>query len=165
MKNFHLGLNLEGYLVAWALFCCICILILGFEFKTMIQIYKVYFCFLFVPWKLVSFLISSVILIGVVPIMHDRSWDYIDASFMSVLTFLTSPWSIGVIFRSFKHNTPRNHVVLAVCIMCFSASWSYDLYNYIKDGTKIESVSFAFGRNPDHFSIYSTPHDFLPGPL
>ncbi len=125
---------LINYLAVSVSICGLCLLAAMADGKRFISLYKGYCDFLAVPWKIATFFISSSILMGVVPYVHDRSWDYLDSFFMSVLTFVTSPWAIAIIFRSFKYKLPALHLVCAVCCMLFSASWSYDLYNYLKYG-------------------------------
>ena len=121
-------------MAVWGSICSVCLLAAMADWKRFIKFYRGYFHFLVIPWKLVTFFISSGILMGLVPYVHDRTWDYFDSFFMSVLTFFTAPWAIAVLFRGFKHKLPTLHLLSAICCMLFSASWSYDLYNYLKDG-------------------------------
>jgi hypothetical protein len=53
---------------------------------------------------------------------------------MSILTFLSAPYAIGVLVRSFKRHHSLAEVGFALCLWLFSASWSYDLYLYLRDG-------------------------------
>lgn len=73
-------------------------------------------------------------IVVIAPYTGDPTWDYVDASFMSVLTFITAPWSVGIIVRSLKSKSFNKALVLAICLWMFSASWSYDLYLLIRDG-------------------------------
>jgi hypothetical protein len=70
----------------------------------------------------------------IAPYSGDYTWDYTDGLFMSVLTFVTAPWSVGIFFRSLKHKVPMTQVFLAFCLWMFSASWSYDGYLLLRDG-------------------------------
>ncbi|HWR88383.1 MAG TPA: hypothetical protein VN277_08190 [Acidiferrobacterales bacterium] len=54
---------------------------------------------------------------------------------MAVLTFSTAPCSVGTLYQSLLDwRTPRQAFV-AACAWMFSASWSYDLYLLLRDGT------------------------------
>ena len=68
--------------------------------------------------------------------LHRRPylWDYVDALFMSILTYFTAPWSIGIIYKFIKREIQFTHFYVAFCVWMFSASWSYDLYLIIRDG-------------------------------
>jgi hypothetical protein len=54
---------------------------------------------------------------------------------MSLLTYLTAPWTIGVLFKTLKRELSFKHAYVAFCVWLFSASWSYDLYILIRDGS------------------------------
>jgi hypothetical protein len=53
---------------------------------------------------------------------------------MSILTFVTAPWAIGVLYRSLRRRLPAKKTFVAFCAWMFSESWSYDLYWFIRDG-------------------------------
>lgn len=90
--------------------------------------------FLFQPWKIATFAIATGGFIIIGPYSGDPTWDGMDALFMSVLTFLTAPWGVAMLYR-FKHEPrPGLSVFLAAVLWMFSASWSYDLYIYGRDG-------------------------------
>jgi hypothetical protein len=95
---------------------------------------KSYWTFLFKPWKLCTFFLAAFGLTAMAPYTVDPTWDYVDSLFMSILTFTTAPWSVGVIYKAFKRQVPAKSVYVAVCLWLFSASWSYDLYILIRDG-------------------------------
>jgi hypothetical protein len=93
-----------------------------------------YWRFLFIRWKVITFLIASTGMTVIAPYTGDPTWDYFDAAFMSVLTFLTAPWSVGTIYKMVKKELPLKQGFVAACLWMFSASWSYDLYILIRDG-------------------------------
>ena len=93
-----------------------------------------YWTFLCKPWKLCTFILAASGLTIIAPYTVDPTWDYVDSLFMSVLTFTTAPWSVGVIYKSFNGRVTLKCVYVAVCLWLFSASWSYDLYILIRDG-------------------------------
>ena len=93
-----------------------------------------YFRFLGVSWKLVTFAIAGIAMTVVAPYTVDPTWDYYDAAFMSVLTFLTAPWSTGTLYLALRGRTGFKQAYVAACLWMFSASWSYDLYILLRDG-------------------------------
>jgi len=93
-----------------------------------------YWRFLFVPWKLTTFAMAAAGLILMAPYTGDPTWDYTDAAFMSVLTFLTAQWAVGVIYKTARRELPIHHSLVAACVWLFSASWSYDGYLLARDG-------------------------------
>ena len=96
------------------------------------ELWAAYRPFLFVRWKLTTFVIAAGILTVIAPFSNDPTWDYPDSIVMSVLTFLSAPWSVGVLFRRRSRFDER---FLAVCLWGVSASWSYDLYMWWRDGS------------------------------
>jgi hypothetical protein len=53
---------------------------------------------------------------------------------MSVLTFATAPWAVGILYLAIRRKVEILQVYVAICIWMFSASWSYDLYLVLRDG-------------------------------
>lgn len=95
---------------------------------------KKYLDFLFIPWKVITFLVATCGLVFVAPYVNDPTWDRVNSLFMSVLTFLTSPWVTGILFLSLKNRYFDRKTLFAICLWMFSASWSYDLYLLLRDG-------------------------------
>jgi len=93
-----------------------------------------YWVFITVRWKWITFMVSMTGMTVIAPYTGDPTWDYFDAIFMSVLTYLTAPWAIGIIYQWLRGRQPIKLLYIAVCCWLFSASWSYDLYILIRDG-------------------------------
>src|SRR6185312_8959265 len=53
---------------------------------------------------------------------------------MSLLTFLTAPWSIGLIYQVFAGRRPLRYLIVASALLFFSSSWFYDGYLLWRDG-------------------------------
>ena len=53
---------------------------------------------------------------------------------MSILTYVTAPWAIGVIYRCFTGKVGWVQLYVATCAALFSFSWSYDVYLLFRDG-------------------------------
>ena len=93
-----------------------------------------YFRFLFVPWKIATFLVAGAVMTLAAPYSGDYTWDYIDAGAMSIMTFLTAPWTTGVLYRFIKGKESSKKAFVALCVAMFSFSWFYDGYILLRDG-------------------------------
>jgi hypothetical protein len=87
-----------------------------------------------VNWKLATFLLGAVGSAIIAPYTGDPTWDYVDASFMALFTFISAPWSIATIWKSLRGERRLWELFAAICLWLFSASWSYDLYILRRDG-------------------------------
>jgi hypothetical protein len=90
--------------------------------------------FLIEPWKLITFLVSGISITLAGPYTSDPTWDHINGGFMSILTYLTAPWAIARFYQWIKARISTIEVLPAVGLMLLSASWSYDIYLYWRDG-------------------------------
>ena len=122
------------YLIGWMIFCCLNLFFLIKIPSHFTITSSEYARFLLRPWKVATFAIALSGIVLIAPYTGDPTWDYVDATFMSVLTFMTAPWSIGIIYQSFKSRLFNKSLLLAICLWMFSASWSYDLYLLVRDG-------------------------------
>jgi len=122
------------YISFWATACLLAIALYILKRESFTYICKGYWRFLLKPWKVVTFIIATAGLTLIAPYTGDPTWDYTDALFMSLLTYLTAPWAIGVIYKFIKRELPFKYAYVAFCTWMFSASWSYDLYLLIRDG-------------------------------
>jgi hypothetical protein len=52
---------------------------------------------------------------------------------MAILTFLTAPWSIGLIYLVFVGRRPVRYLVIALALLLFPSSWFYDGYLLWRD--------------------------------
>lgn len=99
-----------------------------------------YRTFLAEPWKLVTFGVAWAAFVFLAPLTGDPTWDWIDATFMSLLCFATAPWVVGVFARLLPSvrgdatGPTRVEVYVAVIAWLFTASWSYDGYLVLRDG-------------------------------
>lgn len=122
------------YLFLWGIACVIALVFLVRQRKVL-ELFKVsYWRYILQIWKVVTFVIATIGLVVLAPYTGDPTWDYIDATFMSVLTYVTAPWVVGVLYRNYKKMHSWGQVYIAFCLWMFSASWSYDLYLLIRDG-------------------------------
>lgn len=107
---------------------------MGQNYKSIILFQRNYWDFLKIKWKLVTFIIALSAFVILAPYTGDPTWDYYDAAFMSTLTFMTAPWSVGTLFRFIKRQERLKIAYIAVCVWMFSASWSYDIYLVFREG-------------------------------
>jgi len=129
MSSFFLA-----YLISWIILLLIASLILCIYYKKFDLFSKNYWRLLFQPWKIITFLIATLGLTLIAPYTGDPTWDYYDAMFMAILTFITAPWIVSLLYRVITKQRPIWQIYVAICIWLFSASWSYDLYLVIRDG-------------------------------
>ena len=123
------------YLASWSLACIIAIFLM-FKLRHELDLFqKTYWNSLFQSWKLITFLIAAAGLTLIAPYSGDWSWDYVDAIFMSVFTYTSAPWVLGTLFLAIKRKRNFATAYIAICLWMFSASWSYDLYILIRDGS------------------------------
>lgn len=86
------------------------------------------------PWSLLSFAAALAGFVVLAPYSGDRTWDWIDAGFMGVLTFATGPFSLGVMVRCLRGQEERWQLWPASACWLLSASWLYDAYLWWRDG-------------------------------
>lgn len=121
------------YTLVWSV-CLLLAIILFFRKKQLKKNLSEYLRFLFEPWKAVTFLIAASGLTLVAPYTGDFTWDYTDGLFMSILTFTTAPWAVGTIYRTLTSRASWTDMYIALCLMLFTSSWSYDAYIWLRDG-------------------------------
>lgn len=125
---------LTAYLSAYTVACFVAAILMVRERGSLILFKSAYRRYLRSPWKLLTFAIAALSMIIMAPYTGDPTWDYIDAAFMSILTFLTAPWAVGTLYMALKRQARAVHIYIAVCVWMFSASWAYDVYILLKHG-------------------------------
>jgi len=131
----NISIFFQIYLASWSLACIIAIFLM-FKLRHELDLFqKNYWNGLFQSWKLITFLIATAGLTLIAPYSGDWSWDYVDAIFMSVFTYTSAPWVLGTLFLAIKRKRNFATAYIAICLWMFSASWSYDLYILIRDGS------------------------------
>jgi hypothetical protein len=121
------------YIVIWASACILASWIALTGRDSFSFFHRDYWNFLFKPWKIVTFVIAAAGMTIISPYAGDPTWDYVDAFFMSVLTYFSAPWAIGTIYKVIQRELPLRQAYVAFCFWMFSASWSYDLYLVFRD--------------------------------
>lgn len=70
----------------------------------------------------------------IAPYTGDPTWDYFDASFMSMFCHATAPWAVGMIYRSRQGRAHWREVYVMACAWMFTVSWTYDGYQLWRTG-------------------------------
>ncbi len=123
-----------AYLSAYSLACVLAIFLMIRERGRLVLLRPDYWRFLRSGWKLATFAIAATAMTTMAPYTGDPTWDYVDASFMSILTFLTAPWAVGTLFLALRGQATATHIYIAICVWMFSVSWAYDVYILLMSG-------------------------------
>lgn len=122
------------YMSGWMSFCLAAIVVIWQNRADCTLFRPIYLRTLLVPWKLVLFAIALVFFIVAAPYAGDPTWDEVDATFMAVLTYVSAPWSVGTLYRWARGRERRQMAFVALGVWLFSASFSYDLYIFLRHG-------------------------------
>src|SRR5262245_22819565 len=89
------------YTAIWISFLALGLVQFSRTAQKQVLLQKDYYRFLFQPWKVITFLISGTTITFIGPWTTDPTWDWVDGGVMSLLTYLTAPWAVGALYRSF----------------------------------------------------------------
>jgi len=53
-------------------------------------------------------------MVALAPYSGDPTWDYADAAFMCILTYITAPWAVGVLYRFRRFHPDLKAVYVAL---------------------------------------------------
>lgn len=123
------------YLTTWSTACLLALVLVltnraAYSFSS-----RSYVSFLLQPWKVLTFALACAGLVLLAPYAGDPTWDYVDAAFMAALTFGTAPWVLGILYKAVRGWVSIEQEYVAFCLWMFSASWSYDAYLLLRDGS------------------------------
>ncbi|MCC6902475.1 MAG: hypothetical protein IT377_26120 [Polyangiaceae bacterium] len=122
------------YLGLWATVTVVAVLVAVRQRRTLPLVSRAYARGLTRPWKLVTFTLAAGFFVVIAPYSGDPTWDAVDAAMMSVLTYLTAPFSVGTLYRALRGGARAGDVFVAVVAWLFSASWCYDGWLVFRDG-------------------------------
>ncbi|QOX78624.1 hypothetical protein FY034_06670 [Trichlorobacter lovleyi] len=125
---------MHWYTAGWLYLCLVAVGLVVRTPSRFTLLQRNYWLLLIEPWKLATALVATVGFMVMAPYTGDPTWDYVDAFFMSALTYATAPWSVAVLYRVFRRWESWQAFYVALCCWFFTASWSYDLYIWIRDG-------------------------------
>jgi len=124
------------YVPLWASACLLAVVLAAQRPAAFTILGRDYWRWLLRPWKLVSFAVAFAIMVGIAPYSGDPTWDRVDGGAQSVLTFVTAPWTIAVVYRALRRigrTPPPREIYGAACAWLFSASWFYDGWLLVRD--------------------------------
>lgn len=125
--------GLKLYLIFW-ISCIIISIYLVFKHNASYEfLSSAYWKFLSERWKLITFFISIIGITLAGPYSGDSTWDIIDSVIISILVFITAPWSVGMFYRSLRRKE-INHKLFVALSCFFLPCWTYDLYILVRDG-------------------------------
>src|SRR3984885_656125 len=122
------------YIAIWTSFCLVALLILAWDRKRLLPEWREYWRFLCVPWEVCLFVPAFFFVTFAGRLTDDETWDWVTGSGMAILTFLTAPWVVGLIYLVFVGRRPARYLVVALALLLFSSSWFYDGYLLWRDG-------------------------------
>src|SRR5437867_7318139 len=88
-----------GYVTCWVAFCLLATAILVLDRGRLRGEWRPYLSFLCVPWKVALFVPALLFITFAGRYTDDETWDVVTGLGMSILTFLTAPWSLGLLFQ------------------------------------------------------------------
>lgn len=125
--------NFAYYITGWGA-CTLAAIVFLVRNIASRNLLKPYLCFLAQPWRAITFLAAALGITLAAPYTGDHTWDYFDGAAISFLTYLTAPWSVGILYRVFKLKLNPGEIFIACALMLFSSSWFYDGYILLRDG-------------------------------
>ena len=87
------------------------------------------------PWKLAIFAPAFIFVICAGRFTDDETRDVVTGGGMALLTFLTAPWCVGMVYQVLAGRRPPRYLFVAVGLLLFSSSWFYDGYLLLRDGS------------------------------
>ena len=123
-----------GYVLGWSSFCLVAAAILIRDRESLRPEWRRYARLLAVPWKLAVFVPGLLFVTFAGRFTDDETWDVVTGSGMSILTFLTSAWAIGLVYGVLTGRRPARYLVVASALWLLSSSWFYDGYLLWRDG-------------------------------
>jgi hypothetical protein len=121
------------YMAIWVSFCLVAVCMLLWDRKRLVPEWREYWRFLIVPWKLWVFVPALLFVTFAGRYTNDETWDVVTGSGMAVLTFLTAPWAVGLIYQVSAGRRPWRYLMVALALLLFSSSWFYDGYLLWRD--------------------------------
>jgi hypothetical protein len=135
MKALSISPFFVKYIAVWAAVCLVAVFIMVWDRKRLLPELREYWSFLCVRWKLCLFAPAFLFVTFAGRYTNDETWDLVTGSGMSILTFLTAPWSVGLIYQVLIGRRPMRYLIVAISLLVFSSSWFYDAYLLWRDGS------------------------------
>lgn len=126
---------LLGYVGGWISFCLLAGGIAAYDRVQVWAELRRYWGYLTMPWKVATFIPAFLFVTFAGRFTDDETWDVITGGGMSVLTFLTAPWCLGLVYQVLAGLRHPRYFVVAAALLLFSSSWFYDGYLLLRDGS------------------------------
>lgn len=123
------------YTVSWVLYCLLALVMFLRDRRSYAVARREYWRDLVKPWKVVTFLVAAISFMVMAPYTGDPTWDAFDAGFMSLFTFASAPFAVGSLYRMVTGRLLVGQLVVISAVWMFSASWCYDIYIFLRDGS------------------------------
>lgn len=137
------------YILIWMSALSIALGVVSWDKSIVVSCYKICKINAGIIWKFLTFITTTIILSAIAPIANDPTWDIPETIIMCTLTFMTAPWSVGVIYRAIiGYEKNWKEIYIATVLWLFSSSWSYDLYVWIWQWTYPVSWSWNLMISP-----------------
>lgn len=127
--------RLIWYVAGWLSFCLLAIGILVHDRHRVQVEWNGYWNYLTMRWKVCSFALAFAFVTFAGRFTDDETWDVITGGGMSLLTFITAPWCVGLLYQVFTGRRARRYLIVALAMAFFSSSWFYDGYLLLRDGS------------------------------
>jgi hypothetical protein len=127
--------RLLWYVAGWTAFCLVAVGILVSDRAQVKGELQRYWGYLTMPWKLALFVPAFLFVTFAGRFTDDETWDVVTGGGMAVLTFLTAPWCLGMVYQVLAGRRPPRYLFVAAGLLLFSSSWFYDGYLLLRDGS------------------------------
>ena len=98
---------LWAYVACWATFVLVAVAILVHDRRRLLPEWRTYLRFLVLPWKVALFVPALLFVTFAGRYTDDETWDVVTGSGMSILTYLTAAWAIGLLWQVRRGWRPR----------------------------------------------------------
>jgi len=126
---------LRWYVAGWCAFCLVAAGILVNDRLRVCREIRQYWAYITMPWKLALFAPAFLFVTFAGRFTDDETWDVVTGGGMSLLTFTSAPWCLGVVYQALTGRRQRRDLVVAAALLLFSSSWFYDGYLLLRDGS------------------------------
>lgn len=122
------------YIGCWVTLTLAAMILVAIRFRSYALGSPAYWSSRRVRWRVITFAIATLAFVLIAPYTGDPTWDAVDAAAMAILTYLTAPWALGILYRSVRRRALTSETFVAAVVWMFSASWIYDGYILLRDG-------------------------------
>lgn len=122
-----------AYLALWAPALLLALVMVALDDDHFGLITRGYLRFLLEPWKLATLAIATTLIAGAAPYSNDPTWDLPDSLLVSLAVFLTAPWAMATLIRSWRRPGEGARLFSALVLLLVPC-WTYEIYILFRDG-------------------------------